>query len=329
MINPFHRLRQSRPGVASLALLAVLTLALPCQAQVTQAELDAAAQLVRDKKHAEAVDAFAALIPRLGPAQQKLAEPLEFNRAAALAAAGQAEQASAAFLKLDQATSDRPLRAAARASLAQISAQLAEKAAETDLAQAIEQYRRAERLYRNALPETAVDQREPLMRNIEVVQRRIAKLQEQQKQEQQQQQQQQDQQNNQQKQQQEQQESSKSKDQRQQESKDGENSQSSPDQQQKQDSSEKGQQNQPEQKPSDKQQNESGEGSKPDQQEQQQSQEASEGKQAGELGKEQGAQARDFDRTAAEILDKERKQRERIRQMLMKMRRAAPVERDW
>lgn len=294
-------------------------------AQVSQPELQAPGLLLHEKRYAEAAEEYGRLISRLTPEQRFLAPRLEFNRATALLSAGQVEQATAALLKIDEETNDTGLRAAARANLAHLAAVAGEAAAESDTARAIEHYQRAERLYRNALPGTPTDQREAIARNVEVVQRRIARLLEKQKQEPQQQQQ--------------NQQNQPTQDQQKQEQ------QSKPDQQQNKDQQQGKDGQQGEQK--DQQQPGQGEENKPEQGKEQ-SRQPEHGKQpekpeegaedqkqqrdsAAQQGQSQAQQAnpRDFDRAAAEILDKERKQRERIRQMLLRMRRAAPVEKDW
>lgn len=303
------------------AVLVVGAVAPELAAQVSQPELDAPGLLVLEKRYAEAAEGYGRLIPRLTPEQRFLAPRLEFNRATALLAAGQAEQAAAALLKIDEETDDPGLRAAARANLAHLAAHAGEAAAESDTARAIEQYQRAERLYRNALPGTAADQREAIARNVEVMQRRIVRLLEKQKQEQQQQQ-------NQQKQDQQQQDQqSKSDRQQNKDQQQGKNGQQGEQKDQQQPG--QGEQDKPEQ--GKKQSNQPEQGKQPEQteeggQEQKQPQDS-----AAQQGQSQAQQAdpRDFDRAAAEILDKERKQRERIRQMLLRMRRAAPVEKDW
>lgn len=315
---------------ASLALWMIACAAEAVDAQVTQAELDAPALLLQEKKFTEAADEYSSLISRLSPEQQFLAERLEFNRATSLASAGKPDEATASLLKIDDGTADQGLRAAARSALAQLAFQAGEAAAESDTARAIEQYQRAERLYRNALPGISADNREPIARNIEVIQRRIAKLLEKQKQEQQQQQKQQDQNQDQRKQDQQQQDQSKSDQQQNHEQKQGDQGQQG-EQKDQQDPS-KGEQNKQDQGKQQSKQSE--DGKQPEQTDaDKQGQKADKEQKAstGQEGEQQVQQVdpRDFDRAAAEILDKERKQRERIRQMLMRMRRAAPVERDW
>jgi cobalamin biosynthesis protein CobT len=309
------------------AVLVVGAVAPELAAQVSQPELDAPGLLVLEKRYAEAAEEYGRLIPRLTPEQRFLAPRLEFNRATALLAAGQAEQAAAALLKIDEETDDPGLRAAARANLAHLAALAGEAAAESDTARAIEQYQRAERLYRNALPGTAADQREAIARNVEVMQRRIARLLEKQKQEQEQQQQQQNQQDQQKQNQQQQDQQSKSDQQQNKDQQQGKNGQQGEQKDQQQPG--QGDENKPEQ---DKEQSKQPEQDKQPEQTEEGGEERKQPQDsAAQQGESQAQQAdpRDFDRAAAEILDKERKQRERIRQMLLRMRRAAPVEKDW
>lgn len=321
MTTIFRQAWLARRNVRLAAAVALL-LGPGALAVVDQPQIDAAERLFTDKKYADAAGAYARLADELGPDQAPLAPKLAFNRGCAQLAAGDVSGAEASFLKVDAATSDLDVRAAARYNLGQIAAKQAEQLAEKQPEQAIDAYRRAERHFRNTLADRP--QNTDAAHNVEVVQRAIARLQEQQKQQQQQQK------KDEQKQQDKQDQKKQDKDQQQkkdqgkqgnksdqQQKQDQDQKSGKPDQQKKSDQEQKQKQQQQNADGKDKQQ-QSDQAEKGGQGEQQQAQQASPGEQ------------REFDRTAAQILDKERQQRERLKQWLRIMRsRAAPVEKDW
>lgn len=336
---PLHPIRaRTTRAHARLAAAAILLLAPAAFAVVDQSQVDAAGSLFADKKFAEAAGAYARLGEQLGPEQTHLAPTLGFNRGCAQLAAGDAAAAEKTFLEVDASATDLSVRAAARYNLGQIVAKRAESLAEKQPDQAIETYRQAERHFRNALADQPGNA--DAAHNVEVVQRAIAKLQEQQKQQQQQQQQQK---NNDQKQ----------KDQQDKNEQNQDDKKQDQDQNKKDDKSDKQKQDQQKQHPSDpsqqgKDQNKDIEGNKTDQKKQaEQDQQKSEQQQQNTGGQDEQRQnqdqqaqqqqqqakagdQREFDRTAAQILDKERQQRERLKHWLQLMRaRAAPVEKDW
>lgn len=322
---------RSSPSIrkhAGLAAAFALLLAPGVQAVVDQSQIDAADALFADKKYADAAGAYSRLADALGPGQASLSPTLAFNRGCAQLAAGDAAGAEKSFLDVDAVATDPSVRAAARYNLGLIAARQAEQLAEKEPKQAIETYRRAEGHFRNALADRPQDA--DAAHNVEVVQRAIAKLQEQQKQQQQQQQKQQQQQQQQQQDQQKKDDDQKKQDKKDQgkqgkQDKDHQNPQQQPKQDGKSDQSDKqkkpGQDQQQQQKQQQQQENkgqDKAEDSGDNGGQQQQAQQASAGEQ------------REFDRTAAQILDKERQQRERLKQWLRIMRsRAAPVEKDW
>lgn len=322
--------------LAATVVTAFLLNPLPSSAQVTNSELDEASRLFSDGAFEQSAEAHAALLQRLSPEQSHLRPSLLFNQGCALLASGKPDLAAERLFAADSAAADPALRAASRYNLGRIESDRASSLAGQDRAAAIEAYRRAERFFRNALPEQPAGSaaRADTARNIEAVQRRIARLLEEQKQEQEQQrQQQQDQPNNPQNQ----------PDQQNPSGSDPKPSENKPPQDQQQPRPDQGSQQQKDQQQSSSgsEQHDPSQAQPEDQPPQQPGQERPPPdveQQKREAGADQDARPvdikpgdrREFDRVAAEILDKERKQRERIRQMIRQMmQRAAPVEKDW
>lgn len=259
------------------------------------------------------------------PGLRQEADRARFNQACALAAMDQAESAAGLLRRLSQETEDLNLRGNARHNLGLAEAALSEAAMKEDLPKAIDLMRRAERDFRNA----AADQRRTLgqadadtMKNIEVAQRKAAKMEAEQKKREDEQKQQ------------EKQESQDKQKQDQQDEKKQEQQQSG--EQQKQNSEEQQQKQQGEQgeqqpKPSgDSEQSakeqEAPEGPGKPKEEANPQKEALSEEQQQELQEEQ----KTYDLTAMQILEKERQNRALIRQLLKRMRgKLAPVEKDW
>jgi Ca-activated chloride channel family protein len=283
------------------------------------------------------------LTAALGSDQAQLKPTLVFNRGCAQLAAGDSTAAEKTFLDVDASAADPSLRAAARYNLGQIACKQAEPMVEKDKAAAIETYRRAERHFRNALADQPGNA--DAARNIEVVQRKIAKLLDEQKKQEQQQKDPKDQQNKQDqkdqdknnpdqqnKDQQKQDQDKKDQQKQDQQKKDPQQGQSGQDQKDQQNQQQQGKDGKKDEKPSkpeeqkDKKPEEGKDGK--DQQDQQQQDPQGADQQPQANGKPQDH--REFDVKAAQILDKEKKQRERLKQLLQLMRaRAAPVEKDW
>ena len=297
------------------AILAAGAIVLPVAAQVEQSEMDAAAARFAEKKYPEAVTLYDRLLSQLGPDEQHLRPVLTFNRGCDQLAAEDQPGAEKSFLEVDSSATDRRLRSAARYNLGRMACTQAEALTEKDRKAAIEIYRRAERFFRNAIgdePDSA-----DAARNIDLVQRRIAKLLEEQQQQDQQQQ-------NQQQTDQQQQDQQKQDQQNQQPNQDQQN----PDQQPQQQPQDQQGPNQPQQGQDQKQQQQP----KPEEQKGDQQQQQEQQQQKGQEPEDQPSQQpaakpqdhREFDLTAAQILDKEKKQRERMRQLLQLMRSRGP-----
>jgi hypothetical protein len=319
-----------------LAVMAAwLTIGTRAGAQVTQRDLDGARALHEQGKHAEAASAYADLRSRLTPEQAALAPALDLNRACALLAAKQPDEAEKAFLEADARATDAIVRSAARSNLGAIASARGDglagqkEGAEPDIPGALEAYRRAERHFRNALGDRPDDA--GARRNIEIIQRKIARLLEQQKKKEEQQQQQDSEKRDQQNQ---GEQKKDQQDQKQQNKTENKDEQKPESQQQGKDGQPQDQkQGQPEPEQDPKQQDDAKKPEDPKEQGDPKDQKASDGSQQQQRPTPPtptAQQKREFDRLAAEILDKEKKQRERFKQMMQLMRsRAAPVEKDW
>jgi len=314
------------------AVVFALLLSIPAAAQVSQADIDTAQSLFAEKQYPEASKAFLDLRARLGPRQGDLAATLDFNRACAELAADQLDAAEGLLLDVDNRTRDRALRAAARYNLGQIAIKRADALAKEDAVKAGELARAAERHFRNVLTDNPGDA--DAARNIELIQRRYRKPADRPPEEKDKK----DQSDNEQK---------KQDQEKKDEKKDEQDQQKD---QEKKDQQQQDQQDKKEQTP-DKQSEQPKDGQSKDEQKKQEGkdqeskdrdakeQKADEAKDGTDDQKPAARQSqpqptakekREFDRKAAEILDRERKQRERIKQYMQMMRaRAAPVEKDW
>lgn len=289
-------------------------------------------RLLAEGKSEEALTEFERLADtwEQQPELRHAADLARFNQACVLAAMDQAESAARLLRRLSQETEDLNLRGNARHNLGLAEAALSEAAMKEDLLKAIDLMRRAERDFRNA----ASDQRrtrgqadDDTIKNIEVAQRKAAKMEAEQRQREEEQQQQEKQEKQEkQEQQDKQKQKPEQKDTQKPEQEQGQQKQNSEEQQKQQD-----QQGQQEPKPSE----ESSQNSK--------EQEASEGQlkpkedanpQKEALSEEQQQELKNdqksYDLTAMQILEKERQNRALIRQLLKRMRgKLAPVEKDW